>query len=326
MMTILAWLCVLSPLQTAPAASAPPLRFETEIPLAGVSGRFDHMAVDLERGRLYVAALGNDSLEVIDLEAGARVESVAGLGRPTGIALDPETGRFALATSRDGCCRVFAPELEVRARAERYDDADNVRFEPEQDRFYVGFGGALGVFALADAAEVASVEVGGHPESFQLDPGSPRVFVNVPARKAVVVVDRDRREVLEAWTLEEAGANYPMALDAARHRLLVGCRRPARLVVLDASSGETVASLPCCGDADDLFYDAARRRVYVSGGAGSIDVFEQKGADEYALLASVESAAGARTSLYVPESSRLYLAVPARGERGASIRVYAAGG
>ena len=115
-----------------------------------------------------------------------------------------------------------------------------------------------------------------------------------------------------------------MALDEANHRLFVGCRRPAKVLVYDTASGKEVMSFDIVGDTDDLFYDAARKRLYVSGGEGYVDVFQNQDANRFARIARVATAAGARTSLFVADQNRLYLAVPHRGSQKAEIRVYEA--
>jgi DNA-binding beta-propeller fold protein YncE len=146
--------------------------------------------------------------------------------------------------------------------------------------------------------------------------------VNLPnANHTIAIVDRAIRSVIATWPLE-AAANFPMALDEADHRLLVVTRRPARLVVLDTESGKQVASHPAVGDADDLFYDSALKRVYISGGEGFIDIFDQRGPDNYQPVGRIPTASGARTSFFAPELNRLYLAVPHRGNQKAEIRVY----
>jgi hypothetical protein len=170
---------------------------------------------------------------------------------------------------------------------------------------------------------VRTVTLGGHPESFQLEASGPRVFVNVPSARRIVVVDRAALKVTAAWPVTSASANYPMALDEADHRLFTGCRNPAKLLVYDTQTGRQTASLDIVGDTDDLFYDGARRRLYVIGGAGCIDVLDVSGGVPV-RLARVATASGARTGLFVPAEGRLYLAVPHRGGQRAEIRVYAA--
>jgi hypothetical protein len=121
-----------------------------------------------------------------------------------------------------------------------------------------------------------------------------------------------------------AKSNFPMALDEASHRLFVGCRRPAKVLVYDTTSGKESGSFDIVGDTDDLFYDAARKRLYVSGGEGYLDVFQEQEANRFARTAHIATAAGARTSLFVPEQARLYLAVPHRGSQKAEIRIFEA--
>jgi hypothetical protein len=124
--------------------------------------------------------------------------------------------------------------------------------------------------------------------------------------------------------VREAEANFPMALDEANHRLFIGCRKPAKVLVLDTDSGKTIASIDCCGDADDLFFDETTKRLYVSGGEGFISIIAQSDADHYRAVARIPTAAGARTSYYAAATHNLYLAVPHRGEQRAELRVYRA--
>jgi hypothetical protein len=162
----------------------------------------------------------------------------------------------------------------------------------------------------------------GHPESCQFERSGSRVFVNVPTADQIAVVDRRAMKVVDTWTVVGAKSNFPMALDEANHRLFVGCRRPAKMLVYDTASSKQIASFDIDGDTDDLFYDAARKRLYVSGGEGYVDVFQEQDANRLQRVARVATAAGARTSLFVPEQNRLYLAVPHRGSQKAEIRVY----
>jgi DNA-binding beta-propeller fold protein YncE len=161
-----------------------------------------------------------------------------------------------------------------------------------------------------------------HPESFQLEKAGTRVFVNVPDRKEIQVADLAKNVLLAKWSVTSALKNYPMALDEPHHRLLVGCRAPARMLVIDTETGKQTASIEIVGDTDDLFYDAARNRVYVIGGQGFVDVFEQKDADHYDRVAHIATASGARTGLFVPDWGKLFVAVPHRGEQHAEILVF----
>lgn len=300
------------------------LRQVQVIPLPGVEGRIDHMAVDVAGRRLFVSALGNNTLEVLDLGQGRRVKSISGLREPQGVYFVPKQNKIFVANGDDGTCKVFdGTSFKLVTTVHFPSDADNVRYDAARNQIYVGYGdGGLGVLDAATGAKIADIPLKAHPESFRLEESGPRIFVNLPdANHTIAVVDRAKRSVIDTWTLHSS-ANFPMALDEAEQRIFVVTRRPAQLVVLDSHSGKQIVSYDSVGDADDVFYDAAHRRVYISGGEGFISVFSQRSPDEYDSAGRIPTAAGARTSLFVPELNRLYLAVPHRGKQGAGIRVF----
>lgn len=307
------------------ASAEPPLRAVADVPLPGVTGRIDHMALDPAGRRLFVAALGNNTLEVVDLREGKRTRSVTGFEEPQGLAFARGSNRLAVANGGDGSCVALDGEsLDRVATIDLGDDADNVRYDAATGRLFVGHG--EGAIAILDAGfrRIGDVPVGGHPESFQLEADGRRMFVNVPSAREVAVVDLERRAVVGRWTLRDAADNFPMALDEARARLWIGCRKPSRLVGIDTRSGRAVASLHVDGDPDDVFVDARRGRVYVACGAGFVDVFGDEGSGAYRSIARVPTAAGARTALFAPETGRLYVAAPRREGRDAFVRIFEA--
>jgi hypothetical protein len=158
--------------------------------------------------------------------------------------------------------------------------------------------------------------------AFQLEQAGPRIC-ECPSAHHIAVVDRDTSAVITTWPLQGAEANFPMALDETHHRLFVGVRTPPMLLVMDTESGKEITRVQSVGDADDLFYDAPHQRIYMAGGAGVLSIVAQEDADRYTPVATIPTASGARTALFVPELGRLYLAVPHRGTQGAEIRVYA---
>jgi DNA-binding beta-propeller fold protein YncE len=206
-------------------------------------------------------------------------------------------------------------------------DADNLRYDAAAGQLYLGYGeGALGVIEPSSLKLVARIPVGGHPESFRIEEAGPRVFVNVPATREVLVVDRRQRKAVMHIPLGGPSDNYPMSLDESGHRLFVGVRRPAQLLVFDTVSGKRLAAVPCVGDTDDLFYDGRRHRVYVIGGEGYVDVFDAAASGTYDRLARIATRAGARTGLWSTELDRLFVAWPSRGGHPAEIHVLAAPG
>jgi hypothetical protein len=203
------------------------------------------------------------------------------------------------------------------------DDADNVRYDRDARTLYVGYGsGAIAAVAPSDGRVLGRVAVAGHPESFQLESSGPRLFVNVPTARQITVIDRKAMNVTATWPVTAAGANYPMALDESGHRLFIGCRRPAKALIYDTQTGKQIGAADIAGDTDDLFYDAAVKRLYVIGGEGFIDVLDAQASSSPTRVAHVSTAAGARTGLFVAALRRLFLAVPHRGTQAAEIRVY----
>ena len=300
------------------------LKLIKTIPLPGVKGRFDHFAEDVKGRRLFVAALGNNTLEVLDVAAGKHLKSISGLHKPTGVVFLPELNQIGVANGDDGSFKLFdGTSYQLANNLPGLDDADNVRRDAKTKLIYVGYGdGALAILNSAGRKKLGDIKLPAHPESFQLEAGGPRIFVNVPDAKQIAVIDREKKSVIATWPMEKHQANFPMALDGANQRLFVGCRKPARMVVFDTASGKPVADLEISGDIDDLFYDAKRKRIYTSCGEGFIDVIGQTDRDQYETLAKIPTRAGARTSFFSPELSESYLAVPQRGKQTAEIRVY----
>lgn len=301
------------------------LKLTRTIALNGVQGRFDHFAIDTQGERLFVAALGNNTLEVIDLVAGKRVQSVSGMFKPTGVLYLPEMNQILVANGDDGTLKILdGKTFKTLKTLTGLDDADNLRLDAKTKLAWLGYAdGSLGVIEAATAKQITRVQLAKHPESFQLEQTGNRIFVNVPDAKQVVVVDREKRAVIATWPMEKFKANFPMALDEAHHRLFIGCRSPARLLVLDSDTGKPVTDLAVSGDIDDLFYDATRARLYLSCGEGFIDVIGQRGPDKYELRERIPTRTGARTGFFSPELKQFYLAVPQHGDQSAELRIFA---
>ncbi len=313
----------LTTLGVAPAR-CDPLRLAQTLPLPGVEGRIDHLAIDVKGKRLFVCALGNNSLEVIDLQKGERIHAITGLGNPQGVAYVNEASQLYVANENGGRCNIYdGKSFAPLAVVEFKDDADNVRYDPSARRVFVGYGeGGIGVIDTRSGRSVGAIKLAKHPEAFVLEEKGPRMFVNVPSTHEVVVIDRAQAKVIAAWKTAGASANFPMALDESNHRLFLGCRLPATILVLNTDSGSAVATLPISGDPDDLFYDEKNHRLYAICGAGIINVIDQLGRDSYQMAATIKTASGARTGLFVAELSSLFVAVPHRGAQTAEIRRY----
>lgn len=305
-----------------PARAAEPLVVEAKIPLGEVSGRIDHLAYDASRGRLIVAELGNDSVAIVDLEHGSVIHRIAGLREPQGVGYVAETDKLYVASAGDGSVQIYnAADFTAAGRIDLKDDADNVRIDHAAKQVLVGYGaGGLAVIDATAGGVLAKFPLAAHPEGFQLDLKGGRVFLNLADRGEIAVLDRRTGSMAAGWHVAGLGANFPMAVDGEGLRVFVVFRRPAHLVAFAADTGAVIANVEVCGDADDVFHDAVRHRLYISCGDGHVDVLEQQ-QDAYRRIGRLATAPGARTSLFVSERDRLYVAARAAGGAPAAIWV-----
>jgi len=307
-----------------PAMESASLKLQQTIALPGVEGRIDHFAFDAAGERLFICALGNNSVEVLDLRKGERIHSITGLGAPQGIAYIPELDRIFVANDKGGVCKIYdGKSFQKISELNFKDDADNVRYDDATKKIYVGFGsGGIAIVNAADGKQIGSIKLSAHPEAFELEKNGKRIFVNVPNSRHVAIIDREKGEVVATWKTDLAFGNFPMALDEANHRLFVGCRLPSKLVVLNTESSNIVAKIDISGDPDEVFYDSKRHCIYAICGAGKIDIIEQTDPDTYRISTKVDTAAGARTGLFVSKHDALFVAVPHRGSQKAEVRAY----
>jgi DNA-binding beta-propeller fold protein YncE len=296
------------------------LLLEAKIPLGNIEGRIDHLAIDLSRQRLFVAELGNNSVGVVDLTS-KTVRTLTGLSEPQGVAYVATTDTLYVSNGGNGTLRLYkGSALASAGQISLGADADNVRYDAARNRIWIGHGsGALTDIDAVSQSRVATFSLPAHPESFQLDPTGTRIFVNVPDAHKIVVIDGATRAVT-AWSTGTLRGNFPMMLDPRTRQLWVAYRDPARLDVLSMDNGSAIESLDTCGDADDVFLDPHRDRVYVVCGEGVVEAIGKRN-DRYQRLGRILTSVGARTALFVPELDRLFVAVRKSATESASIWV-----
>ena len=306
----------------AQSAKPDPLQLEHKILLGNVSGRIDHMAVDPAHHRLFVAELGNNTVSVVDLEAQKVVHRLSGLKEPQGIGYVQSSDTLYVANGGDGSLRVFrGTEYAAAGQIDLGADADNIRVDLPGNRLLVGYGsGGIGTIDLKNNNKIESFALKVHPESFQFDAGTHQIFVNLPNIRAIAVVDATTGRQRTTWPVAHGG-NFPMALDADRQRVLVVFRSPPKFAAYNWQTGALVSEADTCGDADDLFFDSKRQRIYITCGAGFIDVLRADDA-KYSRLAKITTVSGARTGLFVSDMDRLFVAARAQSGEPASIWVY----
>jgi DNA-binding beta-propeller fold protein YncE len=326
--------CQGTPTTTAPASAppaaetAPPLILTATVPLEGVKGRFDHFASG--KGKVFVSGLGNNSVEIIDQFQGARSHEITGVPNPQGVAFSPEANKLFVASEKGKVYIYDGDSYKLISTLDFDGGADNMRYDAATKRVYVGCGddeknaAIAAIDAMTNKRLDEVYKLGGEPESFQLEKNGPNIYVNVPDLKQIVVINRTTKEIAR-WPLT-VGQNFPMSLDEADHRVIVGTREPSTLSVFDTGTGKMVASVPTVQDTDDLYYSAEHKRVYVPGRAGEIWVYQQTDPDHYSVIAKIPTVVGAGTAGYFGRQGkgfdRFYLAVSASSTASAEVRIY----
>ena len=317
----------------ARAKEVAPLQLLDAVPLPGFSGDFDHFAVDEKGGRLFLAGEDHKTVEVFDLKTGRRLKSIAGFGTPHSIIYLPESDHILVADGDKGMLQILrGSDYAVVDHVDGLAGADSMRLDAPWQILYVVTGGKdvplnysfLVAIDLKTNKKVSELRIeSSHVEAFALEASSSRLFVNITDKHEVVVVDRKTMKEIAHWPIGTQADNSPMAYDEPHHRLLIVCRKPGTLLVMDSENGKVVAQLPAVERSDDIAFDAEKGRIYVPGGEGFTSVFQQKSADQYELLAKVKTEPGAKTCLLVPSLARLYVAVsPGETKAPAKVLIY----
>jgi DNA-binding beta-propeller fold protein YncE len=300
------------------------LTLEKEIVLPNVQGRIDHIDINIKDRIAYVAALGNNTLEVVDLKSAKVTGSIKGLDEPQGVVYIAKHGELMIANGGTGECGFYNTiTLKKTGSIKFNDDADDVRYDADADRIYVGYGsGGIAIIDAASHKQVGDISLPAHPESFQFDAKAGKLWVNLPGAGIIGVADLKLLKLNSKWSKTLPSANFPMAYDEVQHRIIVGYRLPARLVVCDGETGKELFSAPMVGDVDDLYWDKSAKQIFVSGGGGAVNIFQQSGDTSYKQIADINTRSGARTSLLVPELGLFLIAARSADGQPATLLVY----
>jgi YVTN family beta-propeller protein len=308
-----------------------PLKLVQTIPMPGVQGRMDHLGVDVKGKRLFAAALGENqnTVEVLDLKAGKRISTISGQSMPQGVFYSPNFKRLFVANGKDGTCKIFRGDhFQPITSLPLGNDANHVGYDPATKYLYVGNGdaksGQLSIIDTRTNQHIGDIKTEARPGGIKFEKPGPRIFVTLTGAAKVGVLDRQQRQQTGSWPAPAPVLS--LAIDPDHHRLFGGTRNPPTLLVFDTDSGKQVTQLEGVAGIDDLWYDAAHKRIYATGGrdvgAGFVYVYGQTDPDHYELLAKVTSEPNAQTSIWVPQFNRLYVSASSSGSRDAEILVY----
>ncbi len=302
------------------------LKLIASISLPYVSGRIDHLSCDAKHQMIFVAALGNNTVEVVDLKNKKVIHTIKDLHEPQGVAFIPESNSLFVANGDNGECDVFNAETFQKITSLKVSgDADNVRYDVADKKIYVGYGsGGITIIDATTFKLITQIKLSGHPESFQIDKSEKKIYVNVPDEKQIEIIDLNKNVVTDKWKMNDATSNFPMALDEINHRLFIGCRHSPKLLIIDTQTGKTITSFSIDSDVDDIFYNITNREIYLTCGGGYIDVFKQTDANTYTANGKISTHSGARTSLFIPELNQLIVASPSgfNSNASASLLIY----
>jgi len=299
------------------------------ISLPGVKGRIDHLDVNLNDQLLYVAAVGNNSLEVVDLKNGKVLHSITGLSEPQGICYIPQRREIFISNGGTGDCYFYDDRFSKIATIHLKADADNVRYDSSERKIYVGYGsGGIAVISTDTHKQTGNIPLPSHPEGFQIDKTNNLLYVNLPASNEIGIADLKKLKLISGWGKNYRSGNFPMALDQEEHKLFIGYRHPGKLVVMDTKTGNRISVSELTNDSDDLFYEGLSKRVYVSCGGGYtrlgfINIFQLENTSvNYKQIANIPTRNGARTSLLIPRLKLFIVAEPSVFSHDAELLSY----
>ena len=314
---------------TVKAQEKLPLKLIATIPMPGFTGDFDHFGLDLKGNRLFLASEDQKTVEVFDLRTGERIHSIRGFGQPLTMAYLAESNRLIVADGgdTDAVELVDCKEYQIINTLKLSQGVDHGVYNPANEYFYVENGGGpegkIHVLSIIDTKSFKQIgEVAGLPgnsnEGMVIDHEGKTLYVNLTGTDEIGVIDLNTRQLVAKWPLPDVHVAHAIALDEPNHRLFTATRKPSQFVVFNTDTGKVVTSLPCVGVNSDMSLDVTRKRIYVTG-SETTSVFEQRDADHYEHIAEVPTAYRAKSSIFVPELKRLYVADSGKGKRDAKL-------
>jgi DNA-binding beta-propeller fold protein YncE len=294
----------------------------------------DHMALDPAGQRLFTTPQAAHAVDVLDLRSGTVLRSIRHFDDPHAVFYRGDRGRLFV-TDGKGTLEVLDARSYRRIKSIRLQaDADGMTYDPRTELLYVANGGAdagksyslVSVIDTAAETKTGDIRIDAPAlEAMAIDDATDSLYVNLPDKNAIAVVDLKARSIRRVWLLTRATRNEVFALDSGHHALYVGCNEGdvrGSILVLDTTSGKELDKLAIGSWVDSMFYDARRQRIYASTGIGEVFTYERRSDGGYRALDPVDTAVMARTSLYSAELDRLFVMVPHLGWTPSKVLVF----
>jgi DNA-binding beta-propeller fold protein YncE len=311
---------------SAHAQADPPLRLIQTVFLPGYVGDFEHFAADIKGNRLFLIAEDHKTVEVLDLRTGKRIHTITGFGQPHAIEYLPGPNSLIVTEGDEesGAVElVSGSSYKILDKIKLPTDVDGGVYNPVNKYYYVESGGQgpdakthlLSIIDTQNFKLVGDITLPGtKSEAMAIDHAGAKLYINLRGPDEIGVVDLETRQLVARWPIPESKNENALVLDEANRRLFSASHTPPKLFVFDIDTGKVIASLPCAENSDDMGFDPVRKRIYITGD-GSASVFEQQDRDHYVHIADVATGYRAKTSIFVPELNRLYIAVSSKGKR-----------
>jgi DNA-binding beta-propeller fold protein YncE len=328
---LLVWIAVA---MTGSAQDKTLLKRVATTPLPGFTGDFDHFTIDLNGKRLFLTAEDHQTVEVFDLD-GKRIHSITGFAAPHAMLFLPDSNRLLVTDGdeKNGAVELIdAASYKILDKIKLPNDVDGAFFNPVDKNYYVESGPNdatgkthnLNIIDPKNFKLIGAITLPGkHSEAMAIDRAGQKMYVNLSTAVAVGVVDLKTRKLIAQWPIPGAEVPNSMVLDEPNRRLFIATRKPAKFFVYDIDSGKVTTSLDCAEMNDDMWFDRGHNHIFISG-TEALSILEQKGPDQYSRIMDIPTGYRAKTSLYVPQLNRLYVAVSGKGRSDAvmAVQVY----
>jgi DNA-binding beta-propeller fold protein YncE len=288
------------------------------VELPGYTGDFDHFAVDRQRGRLLLAAEDHGTLEVFDLQSGNHLRTITGFDNPHSILVRAGAPTILVTDSGKSMSKLLdAENYERKGTVTLMPGADSIGYDPAENLVYIVTGGKDVNMKTVELAAVdpdtgqkkrALTFEDDHVEAMAIEKDGNRLFINLTQTNKLAVVDRKTMKVLALWLVPPAQQNAMVALDAAHHRLYLGCRKPGMIVTMNSDTGAVTGTAEGPLRSDELLFDSASHRLYMPGGEGYIGVYDTTDPDHLKIISKPPTAPGAKTGILLPDMKKIMLA------------------